>query len=239
MYRLLLAITAIASLNAVALAADPSLDSPETFLKRPIGTDFQLADWTNVSGYYRQLDKQSPRVVVESVGKTTEGREFLIAIISSEENLAKLPEIKANARIVADPRGKSDAEKAKAIEQGKVILFITPTMHSTEVAATEMGMHLAWQLASSEEEPFKSARQNAVVIITPSLNPDGVDHVVSWYRENAYTPFEGSGMTRLYQYYTGHDNNRDWFMLTQAETRHLTKLFYKEWFPQILSLIHI
>ncbi|HVJ67391.1 MAG TPA: M14 metallopeptidase family protein [Caulifigura sp.] len=238
MYRLLLAITAIASLNAVALAADPSLDSPETFLKRPIGTDFQLADWTNVSGYYRQLDKQSPRVVVESVGKTTEGREFLIAIISSEENLAKLPEIKANARIVADPRGKSDAEKAKAIEQGKVILFITPTMHSTEVAATEMGMHLAWQLASSEEEPFKSARQNAVVIITPSLNPDGVDHVVSWYRENAYTPFEGSGMTRLYQYYTGHDNNRDWFMLTQAETRHLTKLFYKEWFPQILWDVH-
>src|SRR5262249_10978229 len=98
MRRLLSVLLTVVFLDAVVLAAEPPPDSPETFLKRPIGTDFQLADWTNVSGYYRQLDKQSPRVVVESVGKTTEGREFLIAIISSEENLARLPEIKANAR---------------------------------------------------------------------------------------------------------------------------------------------
>jgi hypothetical protein len=216
----------------------PAADSPETYLGRPAGTDFQLADWSKVSGYYKQLDEQSPRVVLESPGKTTEGRDFLIAIISSEENLAKLKEIKAANRIVADPRGRSDAEKQQAIEQGKTTLFITPTMHSTEVAATEMAMHLAWQLATSDDEPFKSARDNAVIVITPSLNPDGVDHVVSWYRENAYTPFEGSGMTKLYQYYTGHDNNRDWFMLTQAESRMMTKLMYHEWFPQILWDVH-
>ncbi|WP_197453844.1 M14 family metallopeptidase [Caulifigura coniformis] len=212
--------------------------SPEEFLGRPIGTDFQLADWTMVSGYYRKLDEQSPRVIVESPGKTTEGRDFLIAIISSEENLARLPQIKAANKAIADPRGRTAAEKKNAIDEGKVTLFITPTMHSTEVAATEMAMHLAWQLATSNEEPFKSARENAVIVITPSLNPDGVDHVVSWYRENAYTPFEGSGMTKLYQYYTGHDNNRDWFMLTQNESRILTKLLYQEWFPQILWDVH-
>ncbi len=224
---------------SVVQAADATVPaSPEAFLGRPIGTDFQLADWTNVSGYYRKLAEQSPRVVVENVGKTTEGRDFLIAVISSEQNLAKLPEIKAHARVLADPRNRTDAEKQNAVEQGKVILFITPTMHSTEVAATEMGMQLAWLLATSDDEPFKSARENAVVVITPSLNPDGVDHVVSWYRENAYTPFEGSGMTKLYQYYTGHDNNRDWFMLTQAESRMLTKLLYHEWFPQILWDVH-
>lgn len=225
-------------LGARAHAAAPDVDSPETYLGRPIGTDFQLADWTKVSGYYKRLDEQSPRVVLESPGKTTEGRDFLIAVISSEQNLARLAEIKAANKIIADPRGRTDAEKKKAIEQGKVTLFITPTMHSTEVAATEMAMHLAWQLATSDEEPFKSARENTVIVITPSLNPDGVDHVVGWYRENAYTPFEGSGMTKLYQYYTGHDNNRDWFMLTQAESRMLTRLMYKEWFPQILWDVH-
>ncbi len=238
MRRLLAAVLLISSLTTVCSAAEPQVDSPEKYLGRPVGADFQLADWTNVSGYYKQLDQQSPRVILESAGKTTEGREFLYAIISSEQNLARLPEIKAAAKVVADPRGKTDAEKKNAIEQGKVILFITPTMHSTEVAATEMGMQLAWQLATSDEEPFKSTRDNAVVIMTPSLNPDGVDHVVSWYRENAYTPFEGSGMTRLYQYYTGHDNNRDWFMLTQNETKLLTRLLYKEWFPQILWDVH-
>jgi len=234
-----LAVLCVVQAASMGWSADkPSADSPEQFLGRPIGTDFQLADWTMVSGYYRKLDEQSPRVIVESPGKTTEGRDFLIAIISSEENLAKLPEIKAANKIVADPRGRSEVEKQKAIEQGKVTLFITPTMHSTEVAATEMGMQLAWLLATSDEEPFKSARDNAVIVITPSLNPDGVDHVVSWYRENAYTPFEGSGMTKLYQYYTGHDNNRDWFMLTQNESRLLTKLLYKDWFPQILWDVH-
>ncbi len=188
-------------------AAEPA--SPEQFLKRPVGTDFQLADWKAVSGYYEQLARESPRVELKKVGLTTEGRDFLIAVISSEENLARIEDIKAAARLIADPRGKSPEERKRAIESGRVIVFITPTMHSTEVAATEMAMQLAWTLATSNDDPWKSIRDNAVVVITPSLNPDGVDHVVSWYRENAYTPFEGSGMTKLYQFYTGHDNNRD------------------------------
>jgi hypothetical protein len=223
-------------LEGPALTAE--VPSPEAFLKRPIGTDFQLADWTQVSEYYRRLAEASPRVELKSIGKTTEGRDFLIAIISSEENLKRLDAIKARARLIADPRGKSSEEQKRAVSEGKVILFITPSMHATEVAATEMGMQLSWLLATSDEEPFKSARDNVVVVITPSLNPDGVDHVVQWYRENAYTPFEGSGLTKLYQYYTGHDNNRDWFMLTQAETRMMTRLMYHEFFPQILWDVH-
>ncbi len=212
--------------------------SPEQFLGRPVGTDFELADWSQVSGYYRLLAETSPCVEVQSVGQTTEGRDFLIAIISSEQNLARLDEIKRHARTIADPRGKSPAEREAALAQGKVIVFVTPTMHATEVAATEMGMHFAWQLATSEEEPWSSARENAVVVITPSLNPDGVDHVVEWYRRHVLTHFEGTSLTKLYQFYTGHDNNRDWFMLTQVETRHLTRLLYQEWFPQFLWDVH-
>ena len=212
--------------------------SPEDYLRRPVGTDFKLADWPTVSDYYRQLADQSENVLLREVGKTTEGREFLIAIISSKTNLENLDEIKKQTSIVADPRNRSDEEKQWAINEGKVVLFVTPTMHATEAAATEMGMQFAWQLATSEEEPFRSARENIVVVITPSLNPDGVDHVVQWYREHVFTPFEGTSMTKLYQYYTGHDNNRDWFMLTQAETRHLTGLMYQEWFPQILWDVH-
>ena len=119
-----------------------------------------------------------------------------------------------------------------------MVLFITPAMHSTEVAATQMGMEFAWLLATSEEEPWRTARQTTVVVMTPTLNPDGLDHVSEWYNKNVQTPYEGTALPKLYQYYTGHDNNRDWFMLTQAETRHLSRLIYQEWHPQILWDVH-
>jgi hypothetical protein len=238
--RLLLVAASFVCLSAVLAISPVAADvpSPEAHLRRPVGTDFQLADWDQVSEYYRMLADKSPRVRLERVGETTEGRDFLVATISSEANLGRLDEIKGHARTIADPRGKTDAQKQQALDEGKVILFVTPTMHATEVAATEMGMQFAWLLATSDEDPWRSARDNAVVLITPSLNPDGVDHVVHWYREHAHTPFEGSGLTKLYQFYTGHDNNRDWFMLTQNETRHLTRLLYQEWFPQFLWDVH-
>jgi hypothetical protein len=117
-------------------------------------------------------------------------------------------------------------------------VFITPSMHSTETASTEMGMELAWKLATSTEHPWPEIRERVVVVIVPSLNPDGVDHVVHWYREHVGTPFEGASLTRLYQYYTGHDNNRDFFALTQAEARIMTRLLYHEWRPQVLWDVH-
>lgn len=212
--------------------------SPEAFLGRPVGTDFQLADWTEVKGFYEELANTSDRVLLENVGKTSEGRDFLVAIISDQSNLANLDQIKSYAKRIADPRGASGAEKREAIDNGKVIVFVTPTMHSSEPAATEMAMQFAWLLATSDAQPWKSARKHAVVVITPSLNPDGIDHVTNWYRQHVDTPLEGASLNKLYQLYTGHDNNRDWFMLTQSETRILTRLLYKEWCPQFLWDVH-
>jgi len=212
--------------------------SPEAFLGRPVGTDFQLADWTEVKGFYEELANTSDRVLLENVGNTSEGRDFLVAIISDKSNLANLDQIKSYSKRIADPRGASNAEKREAIDNGKVIVFVTPTMHSSEPAATEMAMQFAWLLATSDAQPWKSARKHAVVVITPSLNPDGIDHVTNWYRQHVDTPLEGTSLNKLYQLYTGHDNNRDWFMLTQAETRILTRLLYKEWHPQFLWDVH-
>jgi len=231
-------LAATAQPDAAAAGDSDAVPSPATFLGRPVGTDFQLADWTQVSDYYRRLAETSPRVILRSAGQTTEGRDFLYAIISDEDNLARLDEIQANSKIIADPRGVPAGRRRQAIRDGKVILFVTPTMHASETAATEMGMQFAWSLATSDEEAWRNARKKCVVVITPSLNPDGVDVVVDWYRQHVGTPLEGTELPRLYQLYTGHDNNRDWFMLTQAETRHLTRLLYREWFPQFLWDVH-
>jgi hypothetical protein len=231
----LLACVVLVGFSGVAGAVPPS---PSEHLGRPVSSDFKLADWSEVSAYYRRLAAESPRVQLGEEGKTTEGREFLVAVISSEANLRNLDRLKAHARTIADPRGKTPAEREQALREGKVFLAITPTMHSTEVAGTEMAMELAYRLATSDEEPWKSARENIVVVLPPTLNPDGLDLVSAWYRKTVNTPHEGAALTRLYQLYTGHDNNRDWFMLTQAETRIMSRLLYKEWLPQIYWDVH-
>jgi hypothetical protein len=219
-------------------ASAQQVTDPSTHLGRPLGADFTLADWSEVSGYFTKLADESARVQTEVVGTTTEGRDFLLTTISSAANLAELDTIRANTAVLADPRGKSDAEKQAAIDDGRVVLFISCAMHATETAAPQMAMELAHTLATSDEEPWKTARDKIVVLIAPTLNPDGLDHVVSWYRETVGTPYEASGLLKLYQYYVGHDNNRDWFTLSQAETRIVTELLYKVWHPQIYWDVH-
>ena len=226
-----------ASLPPSSRAAQ-EITTPSEHLGRPVGADFELADWNEVSGYYKKLAEQSPRVLVESVGETTEGREFLLATISSEANLTQLDQLRETASRIADPRG-LDSEDAEAlIARAKPFLFISIGMHSTETAAPQFGMEFAYRLATSNEEPFRSAREELVCFIAPCLNPDGLDHVVSWYRETVGTPYEASGLLKLYQYYAGHDNNRDWFMLSQNETRIVTRLLYSQLFPQVYWDVH-
>jgi hypothetical protein len=218
--------------------AQAAVTSPAEHLGRPVGRDFELADWNEVSSYHRRLAAESPRVIVETVGETTEGRDFLVTTISSEENLARLPELRERARRIADPRGLTAGERERLLADAKPILFISLGMHSTETAAPQFGMELAYRLATSDDEPYASARREMVVLIAPCLNPDGLDHVVSWYRETVGTPYEGSDLLELYQRYAGHDNNRDWFMLTQRETQIVTRLLYHEWFPQVYWDVH-
>jgi len=224
-------------LTASAVAAAQSVTPPDEHLGRPVGVDFKLADWEEESIYFRKLGRESPNVITKKVGTTTEGRDFLISIISSEANLANLDEIKRRSRIIADPRGRSPREVNDAVNNGTPVLFVSCAMHSTETAGSQFGMEFAYRLATSNEEPWKSAREKMVVVVYVT-NPDGVDHVTNWYRETVGTPYEGAGLLRLYQYYAGHDNNRDWFMLTQKETRIVSELLYSEWFPQVYWDVH-
>jgi hypothetical protein len=227
---------ALGALAFPAAAQEPP--TPSEHLGRELAGDFTLADWGEVSSYYRRLAAASPRVRVERVGATTEGRDFLLAAIGSERNLARLDEIKAHAARLADPRGASEAELARAVAEGLPILMVSIAMHSTETAGPQFGMHLAWKLATSESEPWRSARENTLVLLLPCTNPDGLDHVVEWYRATVGSPHEASATTGLYQRYAGHDNNRDWFMLSLDETRLVTRLLYREWHPTVYWDVH-
>jgi hypothetical protein len=223
------------ALAASAAAAPPS---PESVLGFRPGDDRKLADWSQIVDYFHRLDAASDRVKVEEVGRTTEDRPFLVAIITSEANMARLEEIRrANLRL-ADPRGLSDEDAARLIERGKTIVAINHGIHSTEVAATQTAMETAYALATGDSPAVREVLDNTVVVMIPSHNPDGTQEVTEWYRQTVGTPWEGHDPPFLYQKYTGHDNNRDWYMFTQRESRLTLQGVYDPWRPQVVYDLH-
>lgn len=221
-----------------AQSAPTAVPTPAAHLGRPLASDFVLPDWNEVRSYFEKLDAASPRVTAQNVGKSTEGRDFQLVTISAESNLRDLERLRGYAKLLADPRGATAAQRDEALARGKVFLFVSCAMHATECASPQFAMQFAHDLATLDAEPWASARENCVVLLAPSLNPDGLDDVVTWYRRVVGTPYEAAELPKLYQRYAGHDNNRDWFTLTQAETRIVTRLLYSECFPQVYWDVH-
>ena len=216
---------------------------PSTVLGFAPGDDRKLASWSQVIEYFEQLDRSSDRLVFETLGQTSMGKPFVMATISSPENLAKLGEYKDIQAQLADPRklgalATRDRKAAELIKRGKTIVLITCGIHSTEVGSYLSSMLIAHRLASSNEPEIQNILANSIVLLVPSLNPDGVDIVKNWYDKTLGTPYEGTDPPELYHKYTGHDNNRDWYAFTQVETQLTVDKIHNAWHPQIVHDIH-
>lgn len=210
-----------------------AISTPSQFLNMQVGQDRVLADYKQIVSYLRALDAASPRVEIESLGKTTLGNDMIMAVISSEANMRNLPRIKEIARQLSDPRGLSDSQIDALVREGKAVVLVTCNIHSTEIASSQMAMEWAHALATADDAETKRRLDNVVLLLVPSLNPDGQIMVTDWYRKFVGTRYEGGPMAELYHPYVGHDNNRDWYMLTQIETKNLNRAVYNEWYPQV------
>src|SRR5688500_645630 len=204
------------------------------------GDDRKLASWNQVLEYFQKLEDTSPRVRFEAIGKTTMDRPFAYATISAPENLRNLEKFKQTNAKLADPRliKSNDRTAQQLIKQGKTIVLITFGIHSTEVGSTLSSMLIAHRLATSSEPEIQKILQNTIILLVPSLNPDGVDIVKNWYDKTLGTPFEGTSPPELYHKYVGHDNNRDWYAFTQAETSLTVDKVHNVWLSQIVLDIH-
>ena len=229
-----------------AINAQPA---PKDVLGFTPGDDRKLASWAQIVDYFKRLDTTSDRVRFEEIGKTTLGATFVFATISTPENLKNLEKYKQINAKLADPRtigartllsarGESRETALQLIKQGKTIVLITCGIHSTEVGSTLSSMLIAHKLATSDDPEIKKILENTIILLVPSLNPDGVDIVKNWYDKTLGTKFEGTEPPELYHKYVGHDNNRDWYAFTQVETQLTVDKIHNVWHPQIVHDIH-
>ena len=215
------------------------IPAPRSVLGFNPGDDRTIADWQQIGDYFARLDAASDRVLVQTIGQTTLGRPLIVAFISAPENIRNLAKLKEIQRRLADPRTiETESERGRLIRDGKTVVAISCSIHSTEIVASQMSMQLAYELATAGDAETREILENTILLLLPSANPDGVDVVARWYRKTLGTPYEGKAPPELYHHYAGHDNNRDWFMLNLKETQAVTRLFWKEWFPEIVYDIH-
>ncbi|MCC7054018.1 MAG: hypothetical protein IT355_12210 [Gemmatimonadaceae bacterium] len=218
------------------LAAQGTVPAPSEVLGIPVGADRTLADWPQILRYFSTLAQRSPSVKLDTIGRTTQGKPMIVASISTPANIRRLDAILAAQKRLSDPRTLSAAAEDSLVASQPMVLFISCNLHSSEIASSQMAMELAHALVT--QDTLQAALQNVVVALVPSMNPDGMQMIVDWYRKGVGTPFEGGPMPWLYHEYVGHDNNRDWYMVTQQESRNVSAALYGKYFPQVFYDVH-
>jgi hypothetical protein len=239
MQRHAIAVLLVAVVLAVGPSAQsPAIQTPEAAFGHKMGADRELADWPSLQRYFETVAAASDRVELVDAGPTTEGRRLIAAIVSSADNIKRLEEIRANALRLADPRRTEEPAALAIAEKQPVIVAIGMSIHATEIAATQTAPELLHTLATSQDPEVIRTLNDVVLILFPSLNPDGHVITVDWYRKWKGTEFEGAPMPWLYHKYVGHDINRDAFMMNMAENRSLADFFYRRWHPQVFLTMH-
>lgn len=228
-------------LSALLLSVLPAfgtLPAPEAHFGHTLGEQRKLVQWLDVVAYFRSLEAASPSLRVTELGHTTESRPLIAVTIADPETIADLERYRHILAQLADPRATSPEVAEELVAEGKPVVLITCSIHSTEVASTLTAMQFAYELLSKDTPRHRAILQDTILLLVPSLNPDGVDKVHAWYERWLDTPYEGAPMTELYHKYVGHDNNRDWYIFTQKETRLIVEKVHNAWRPQVVYDVH-
>jgi len=189
-------------------SAQSDVTSPEKFFGFRLGTDKKLARWDKIVEYYRLLDEESDRIRVIELGPSTEGHPYLLAIVTSPANMAKLERLREVNLRLQDP-AVSEAEIEKLATEGRAVVSQSFGLHATEVGGAQTAPELTYDLLSRDDEETVRILDNTILLLFPCFNPDGQIMVADWYQKTLGTEFEGHGLPWLYHKYVGHDNNRD------------------------------
>ncbi|MFC6019736.1 M14 family zinc carboxypeptidase [Plantactinospora solaniradicis] len=236
----LLGTPVLTSATADAANAAGRVPKPQSVLGWVPCADYKLATYEQIADYYRKLDQASDRMKLVEIGKTSEGRPQLMAIVSSEENLkdSNLNRYRETSVRLSQGDGLSESVARGLAQSGKAVAWVDFGIHSTEVAGHQTAPQFAYDLLTSETPEARAIRDNVITLLVPNTNPDGGTKVAEWYRQNLGGPYQDAGYPELYQKYAGHDNNRDWYMFNLQETQNVGRQLFHEWLPQVMHNVH-
>jgi hypothetical protein len=228
----------ILSVSVTGLKAQ-AVPTPQSHFGFEIGAHRKLADWDALAAYYEKVAVASDRVRVDTLGATTMGHPFVMLTITSPTNQSRLEELREIQRALSDPRRVADdAELARLLDEGRTVVLITHGIHATEVGGPQMAARLVHRMATSNDPEVLRILDEVIFLDIPSLNPDGAQWIGDWYNRWVGTEYEAAPLPWLYHFYTGHDNNRDWYAFTQVETQLTVTGAHNVWHPQIVHDIH-
>ena len=221
--------------------ASDTVPSPSRFLGHVAGAEGELTGTAGIYGYFRKLAETSPRVRVQVIGRSEEGRDILLAAVADEEGIRDLDKLKAATAALADPR-KTSPEAAEAlIAAARPIYYFNAGLHSTETGSPEMVMELAYRLAVSEQPMIKKIRSGLIVLINPVSEPDGRDKAVDWFYRYLKGKTDFDRLPPVSPPYWGkyvfHDNNRDTHQQALELSRAVTRMFF-DFHPTVVHDLH-
>lgn len=225
-------------LLASSLPATARVTSPKQQFGFNIGDDYCLVNYRQMIAYWQRLAEESSRIKLTAIGLTEEGRTQMMAIVSSPANLYRLDRYRDIAKRLALAEGLTDAQARALAERGRAIVWIDGGLHATETVGAQQLIETVYRLLSRNDAEVARILEGVIILFVPA-NPDGMDLVSDWYmREPSPEKRSYGNLPRLYQKYIGHDNNRDFYAVTQAETKNMCRVLYREWFPQIIYNHH-
>lgn len=217
--------------------AQNRVTSPKEQFGFNIGDDYQLANYTQYVAYIKKLSAESDRMKLFEMGKSAEGRTMYLVVISSPENLKKLDRFREIARRLSRAEGVSEEQARGLAKEGKAIVWIDGGLHATEVLGAQQLIETIWQLNSRNDDETRRIL-NDDIVLGCLVNPDGMELVSNWYMRQEDPLKRSSDIPRLYQKYIGHDDNRDFYISNQPESENINRIFFLEWFPNIVYNHH-
>ena len=230
------------------------IPSPKDVLGHHIGAPAKLTYYADILKYYRALAAATPRVRVETIGRSDEDRELVVVWVSADENMRNLQKNRDNLARIADPRGLSADQIAQLIATTKPHYHLMGGLHSGETGPSEMLMELVYRLATETSPLVTQIRRNVVVSVTPVADADGRDRNVDWFYRGLETAAQagpaptgaaapsgttggrGVGGLPFWGKYVFHDNNRD-INLSQVSMRALVDWYFTA-HPPIMHDLH-
>src|SRR5580704_14638453 len=217
-----------------ACASAETIPTPEQYFGFKIGADRKIVRYDKMIAYFQKLASGSDRVLYRNLGPTTGGNTFVMLEIASPGTLRNLEHLKTLERRLYFQGGDvPEQERDQILREGKAVVLITNNIHSTEIGASQMSIELAYRLATDNSPAVRKILDQVILLLLPSVNPDGQIKVTDWYNKYLGTPQEGSAPPWLYHTYAGHDDNRDMFLLSLKESQMVAQVLWHDWFPSI------